>query len=124
MQTTGQVLAMRDIGVEESEELPQILHALVDDSPEAAIGRRAEQSRALIQAVREAAPALLQLQVTLVPGLSCRPYKLACQRFNAASEWELFKRGLVRICLAQPDSNLQHNDWRSLCSLLPLTSFK
>lgn len=61
----GQVLAMRDIGVEESEELPQILHALVDDSPEAAIGRRAEQSRALIQAVRDAAPALLQLQVLL-----------------------------------------------------------
>lgn len=54
---------MRDIGVEESEELPQVLHTLVDDAPAAAIGQGVEQPDVLIQAVRDATPALLQLQV-------------------------------------------------------------
>lgn len=61
----GDVLALRDIGVEESEELPQILHALVDDAPSAAVGRTAEHAPALTQAVRDATPALLQLQACL-----------------------------------------------------------
>ena len=61
--SAGDVLALRDIGVEESEELPQILHALVDDGPAAAVGRGGEAREALTQAVRDATPALLQLQV-------------------------------------------------------------
>lgn len=67
----GDVLALRDIGVEESEELPQILHALVDDGPAAAVGRGGEAREALTQAVCDATPALLQLQVRL-PGVLAR----------------------------------------------------
>lgn len=56
---------MRDIGVDESEELPQILHTLVDDGAAAATGPlKPEPLReAVLQAVRDATPALLQLQV-------------------------------------------------------------
>lgn len=62
----GDILAMRDISVEESEELPQVLHVLVDDGPVAAVGAAPEAVReALVMAVRDATPALLQLQVLL-----------------------------------------------------------
>jgi len=64
-QRAEDILAMRDIGVEESEELPQILHMLVDDGPAAAVGpfQPAEARELLLGAVRDATPALLQLQV-------------------------------------------------------------
>lgn len=76
----GDVLALRDIGVEESEQLPQILHALVDDGPAAAVGRGGEAREALTQAVRDATPALLQLQVRL-PGVLASDLMLSVQLF-------------------------------------------
>ena len=39
------ILEMRDISVDESEELPQILHPLVNDSPPALAGRNAPPSQ-------------------------------------------------------------------------------
>ena len=68
---------MRDISVEESEELPQILHSLVRDGPAAAAGHSAMRTASgeggegadeadrqiLTEAIRAAAPALAKLQV-------------------------------------------------------------
>ena len=61
----GDILAMRDIGVDESEELPLILRPLVDDGGGAAVGALAPEPLrlAVLQAVRDATPALMQLQV-------------------------------------------------------------
>ena len=84
---------MRDISVDESEELPQILHSLVNDSPAAVAGRgigsktsshpelapishaTAEEEAQgaaggidgglLTEAIRMGAPALMQLQVRI-----------------------------------------------------------
>lgn len=56
---------MRDIGVDESEELPLILRPLVDDGGGAAVGALTPEPLrlAVLQAVRDATPALMQLQV-------------------------------------------------------------
>lgn len=66
---------MRDISVDESEELPQILHSLVTDSPAAVSGRSAGREgggaesadgvdpELLTEAIRMGAPALMKLQV-------------------------------------------------------------
>lgn len=94
----GDVLAMRDIGVEESEELPQVLHTLVDDAPDAAIGQGAEQPDVLIQAVRDATPALLQLQARCsllpfyVPTLQLLPLWL-CAACSSCNTWFLPRHG-------------------------------
>jgi hypothetical protein len=62
---SGDILAMRDIGVDESEELPLILRPLVDDGGGAAVGALTPEPlrAAVLQAVRDATPALMQLQV-------------------------------------------------------------
>ena len=87
----GYILEMRDISVDESEELPQILHSLVNDSPAAVAGRGTDAGSSsnprstpmshstaegegeeaaggmdgglLTEAIRMGAPALMQLQV-------------------------------------------------------------
>lgn len=65
----GELLALEDISVEESEDLPRILGPLADDAPAAALGRagaleQAPADRDLVLAAIEArAPALAKLRV-------------------------------------------------------------
>ena len=69
----GSLLAINDISVDDSEDLPKILGPLVEDGPEAALGRAHQQpanalspatnKRQLLQTMKLAAPAIVKLQV-------------------------------------------------------------
>ena len=69
----GNLMAINDISVDDSEELPKILGPLVEDGPEAALGRAHQQpgnalspatnKRQLLQTMKLAAPAIVKLQV-------------------------------------------------------------
>lgn len=71
----GNLMAINDISVDDSEELPKILGPLVEDGPEAALGRAHQQpgnalspatnKRQLLQTMKLAAPAIVKLQELL-----------------------------------------------------------
>ncbi len=69
----GELLALRDISVEESEDLPRILGPLADDAAAAALGRSGALDQppphrdALLAAIEAGAPALAKLRVRAVP---------------------------------------------------------
>jgi hypothetical protein len=71
------VLAIRDISVEESDDLPSVLEPLVEDAASAVLGRERGDAggegpaarELLLEAVKAAAPALLKLQVRPDPWL-------------------------------------------------------
>lgn len=66
------LMTMRDISVSESEDLPKILEPLVDEGPQAALGKAPKQSsqpmpeaqhKQMLQIVRLTAPGIKKLQV-------------------------------------------------------------
>ena len=63
------LMTMRDISVSESEDLPKILEPLVDEGPQAALGKAPKQPtpeaqhKQMLQIVRLTAPGIKKLQV-------------------------------------------------------------
>jgi hypothetical protein len=71
----GELLELRDISVEESEDLPRILGPLAEDAAASALGRAAALDQApldrelLLAAIEAAAPAVAKLRVRSAPQL-------------------------------------------------------
>ena len=69
LRAADDILGMRDISVEESEELPRILGAIAEDAPAAVLGGASALDQApvdqdlLITAIEAASPALARLKV-------------------------------------------------------------
>jgi hypothetical protein len=118
---TGELLVLRDISVEASEDLPRILGALAEDAAAAALGRSGALEQApldrdmLVTAIEAGAPALAKLRVGALPFHQAEIADLLVHR----CVWNCACSFLVGLRCPRWPQEVGGIDWTTLCYIRP-----